>query len=106
MRITDYGSGISREDVKAAFMSHATSKISDARDLDAIYTLGFRGEALASIAAVSRVEILTRARGEDIGTRFVVEGGEAGEPEDAGCPTGTTLIVRDLNFNTPASMKF
>lgn len=106
MRITDNGSGISREDVKAAFMSHATSKISDARDLDAIYTLGFRGEALASIAAVSRVEILTRARGEDIGTRFVVEGGEAGEPEDAGCPTGTTLIVRDLFFNTPARMKF
>ena len=106
IRITDNGCGIARDDVRAAFLSHATSKISNARDLEAIYTLGFRGEALASVAAVARVELLTRTREEETGTHLVVEGGELGQPEDAGCPKGTTLIVRDLFYNTPARMKF
>lgn len=106
IRATDNGTGISRDDVKTAFLSHATSKIADAEDLDSISTLGFRGEALASIAAVSRVEMLTRTAQEDLGTRFVIEGGESVLLDDAGCPKGTTLIIRDLFYNTPARMKF
>ncbi|MDR1806065.1 MAG: DNA mismatch repair endonuclease MutL [Clostridium sp.] len=106
IRVTDDGCGIAREDVRSAFLPHATSKISSAEDLDAICTLGFRGEALASIAAVARVELLTRAAGEEHGTRYVNHGGEELALEDAGCPPGTTFIVRDLFFNTPARMKF
>ncbi len=106
IRITDNGCGIARDDVRAAFLSHATSKIRQSSDLEAIYTLGFRGEALASVAAVARVELLSRAQEEETGTRFTVEGGEQGEPEDAGCPKGTTLIIHDLFYNTPARMKF
>ncbi len=106
IRITDDGCGISREDVPLAFVSHATSKITDAESLNSIASLGFRGEALASIAAVSKVEILTRTEEESIGTRYVVEGGEHILTDDAGCPVGTTLIIRDLFFNTPARMKF
>lgn len=106
IRVTDNGTGISRDDVKTAFLSHATSKIADAEDLDSISTLGFRGEALASIAAVSRVEMLTRTAQEDLGTRYVIEGGESVLLDDAGCPKGTTLIIRDLFYNTPARMKF
>ena len=106
MRITDNGCGIDREDVPVAFMRHATSKISNAQDLDAINTLGFRGEALASISAVSRLEMLTRTKGSDIGTSFKSMGGEETEIQEAGCPAGTTIIVRDLFFNVPARMKF
>lgn len=106
IRITDDGCGISREDTPLAFVSHATSKITDAESLNAISSLGFRGEALASIAAVSKVELLTRTEDESIGTRYVVEGGEHVLTDDAGCPVGTTLIIRDLFFNTPARMKF
>lgn len=106
IRITDNGCGIDRDNIRRAFISHATSKISTADDLNAICTLGFRGEALASIAAVSRVEVMTRAQGEEIGTRYCIEGGEESVLDDAGCPQGTTLIVRDLFYNTPARMKF
>ncbi|MBP3441393.1 MAG: DNA mismatch repair endonuclease MutL [Clostridia bacterium] len=106
IRITDNGCGIDRENVRKAFISHATSKIANENDLNAILTLGFRGEALASIAAVSRVEMMTRAKGEEIGTRYCIEGGEEMLLDDAGCPEGTTLIVRDIFYNTPARMKF
>ncbi len=106
IRVTDNGCGIERADIHNAFLSHATSKISEASDLDAIMTLGFRGEALASISAVSKVELLTRSAAEDVGTRYVIEGGEEILIDDAGCPVGTTLIVRDLFYNTPARLKF
>ena len=106
IRITDNGCGIERSEVRKAFISHATSKITNENDLNSILTLGFRGEALASIAAVSRVEMMTRARGEEIGTRYCIEGGEEILLDDAGCPEGTTLIVRDIFYNTPARMKF
>lgn len=106
IRITDNGCGISRDDVRKAFVSHATSKIATEDDLNSILTLGFRGEALASIAAVSRVEMMTRAKGDETGTRYVIEGGEELIIDDAGCPEGTTLIVRDIFYNTPARMKF
>lgn len=106
IRITDNGCGIDRDNIRKAFISHATSKIATEEDLNAIYTLGFRGEALASIAAVSRVEVMTRAENENIGTRYCIEGGEETVLDDAGCPQGTTLIVRDIFYNTPARMKF
>lgn len=106
IRITDNGCGISRQNVPAAFLSHATSKVRTAQDLNSIFTLGFRGEALASIAAVSRAEMLTRVSGEDTGTRYVIEGSEEKSCSDAGCPIGTTIVVRDLFYNTPARMKF
>ncbi|MEG0979581.1 MAG: DNA mismatch repair endonuclease MutL, partial [Oscillospiraceae bacterium] len=106
IRITDNGCGIEREDVPKAFMSHATSKISVSDDLSSIGTLGFRGEALASVAAVSKTEIMTKVQSEQIGTRCVVIGSEQTELDDAGCPQGTTIVVRDLFFNTPARMKF
>lgn len=106
IRVTDNGCGIARDDVPTAFLSHATSKIKKADDLDAIFTLGFRGEALASVAAVSRVELMTKTAEEFAGTRAVSEGGEMLSVTDAGCPNGTTLIIRDLFYNTPARMKF
>lgn len=106
IRITDNGCGISREDIRNAFISHATSKISTRDDLYAIGTLGFRGEALASIAAVSNVEVLTRTTEEETGTRYCISAGEETLVDDAGCPLGTTIVVRDLFFNTPARMKF
>lgn len=106
IRITDNGCGIDRGNIKKAFISHATSKIKEADDLDSILTLGFRGEALASVAAVSRVEIMTRAEAETVGTRYCIEGGEEILLDDAGCPKGTTIIVRDIFYNTPARMKF
>lgn len=106
IRITDNGCGIAREDIKNAFVSHATSKVGNESDLDSIATLGFRGEALASIAAVSKVEILTRTKEDDIGTRYCIEGGQETLLDDAGCPLGTTLVIRDLFYNTPARMKF
>ena len=106
IRITDNGCGISREDVRNAFISHATSKISVQEDLDAIFTLGFRGEALASVAAVAHVEMMTKTADEEIGTRYCISGGEEVDLSDAGCPDGTTIMIRDLFYNTPARMKF
>jgi len=106
IRITDDGCGIEPDEVETAFLRHATSKIKTEEDLNAIYTLGFRGEALASIAAVAKVEIFTKTRENTFGRCVSVEGGEITESDDAGCSDGTTIIVRDLFFNTPARMKF
>ncbi len=106
MRVTDNGSGIKKDDVKKAFLRHATSKIKSESDLYSIATLGFRGEALASVSAVARVEIITKTKDEETGTRYVIEGGEEKLFEETGCPEGTTIIVRDLFYNTPARMKF
>ena len=106
IRITDDGCGIAPEEVATAFKRHATSKIKTEEDLNAIYTLGFRGEALASIAAVSRIDVFTKTKENEFGHSLFLEGGEIIEEDDAGCPNGTTIIVRDLFFNTPARMKF
>lgn len=106
MRVTDNGRGIKRDDVKNAFLRHATSKISKQDDLENISTLGFRGEALASICAVSKVEIMTKNIEEDDGTRYELLGGEETSFDIIGCPQGTTFIVRDLFYNIPARMKF
>ncbi len=106
IRVTDNGCGIARADVRNAFLRNATSKVATAEDLYAIATLGFRGEALPSIAAMSRVEMLTRTANELAGTRFAAEGGEETALEDSGCPVGTTFLVRDLFYNTPARLKF
>lgn len=106
IRITDDGCGISRDDVKKVFVSHATSKIKESDDLDRIATLGFRGEAMASISAVARVQLLTRTPDAEIGTRYEIAGGQELEIADAGCPVGTTIVVADLFYNTPARMKF
>ena len=106
MRITDNGCGISAEDVPTAFLRHATSKVLHKDDLNSIATLGFRGEALASISAVSHVELLTKTPDSTLGTRYAGGGNEEFSIDEAGCPTGTTIIIRDLFFNTPARMKF
>ena len=106
MRVTDNGCGIMREDVPNAFLRHATSKVLNEKDLDSIATLGFRGEALASVSAVAKVEILTCADNEDVGTSYTIEGGDEISFGDAGCPVGTTIIVRDLFYNIPARQKF
>ncbi len=106
IRITDNGCGIGRDDIRNAFVSHATSKISTADDLNGIFTLGFRGEALASVSAVARVEVMTKTAEDESGTRYVIESGDEILLDDAGCPKGTTLIVRDLFYKTPARMKF
>lgn len=106
IRVTDNGNGIGKEDAGLAFKRHATSKIRSASDLDHIESLGFRGEALASIAAVSRMELITKTAGEKSGIRVRTEGGLTLEKEDTGCPEGTTAIVADLFFNTPARLKF
>ena len=106
MRVSDNGSGILRDDIRPAFIRHATSKVRVEDDLDAIATLGFRGEALASVSSVSHLELITKAREEEIGTRYLIEGGEEISLTDAGCPDGTTFIIRDLFYNVPARMKF
>jgi len=106
IRVTDNGCGISAEDAKTAFLRHATSKLRDAEGLAAIGTLGFRGEALAAIAAVSRIEMMTRLSDADEGISLTLEAGEVVDMSPAGCPEGTTIIVRDLFFNTPARLKF
>lgn len=106
IRITDNGHGIFRSDVPTAFLRHATSKISNEVDLNSIGTLGFRGEALASISAVSKIELITRTEKEIAGTLIKLAGGEITETGDVGCPVGTTVIVRELFYNTPARMKF
>ena len=106
LRVTDDGKGIPADQLKTAFLRHATSKLRTEYDLEAIGTLGFRGEALAAIAAVARVQVLTR-RGEDtLGATLFIEGGEVLSQEEAGCPQGTTMLIRDLFFNTPARLKF
>ena len=106
IRVTDNGCGIPKEEVELAFKRHATSKISKMRDLDSIETLGFRGEALSSIAAVSRTEIITKSPEEPVGTSVVNEGGNIISVSDTGCPDGMTIVVRDLFYNTPARLKF
>lgn len=106
MRVSDNGSGILKEDIRPAFIRHATSKVRDEDDLGSIATLGFRGEALASVSSVSHLELITKAREEELGTRYLIEGGEEISFEDAGCPDGTTFIIRDLFYNVPARMKF
>lgn len=106
IRVTDNGCGIEKEDVELAFKRHATSKIKHAEDLDSITSLGFRGEALASIAAVSRTELISKTAGEKSGIRIILNGGEIAEKSDIGCPEGTTVIIEDLFYNTPARLKF
>ena len=106
MRVTDNGHGIMREDIRNAFLRHATSKVANENDLDSISTLGFRGEALASVSAVAKVELITCADCEEVGTCYVIEGGDEVSFSDAGCPVGTTIIVRDLFYNIPARQKF
>ena len=106
MRVTDDGCGFQREDVKIAFLRHATSKVREQEDLDHIRTLGFRGEALASISAVSRLQLITCSQKEENGTSYTIEGGEEIAFEDVGCPVGTTFVIRDLFFNIPARAKF
>ena len=106
MQIIDDGCGIDYAEVPLAFLRHATSKISDENDLFSISTLGFRGEALASVAAVAKVNLFTKAHNAEFGTHYRIEGGEEIEYEEAGCADGTTIIVEDLFYNTPARMKF
>lgn len=106
IRVTDNGCGILPEDIKIAFKRHATSKISSVQDLDSIKTLGFRGEALASICAVSRVELISKTSTNKIGRRLIAEGSEIILDEGCGCPDGTTVTVRDLFYNVPARKKF
>ena len=106
LRLTDNGCGMAAEDAKTAFLRHATSKLRTAEDLAAIGTMGFRGEALAAIASVSRIDIMTKTAGSLVGTSLHLEAGNITEESEAGCPDGTTIIIRDLFFNTPARMKF
>ncbi len=106
IRITDNGCGMTFDDLPLAFVRHATSKISDKDDLSAINTLGFRGEALASVCAVSKVEVMTKRNEDDLGSHYVIEGGEEIEHDAIGCPNGTTFIIRDIFYNVPARLKF
>ena len=106
LRITDNGCGMSAEDARTAFLRHATSKLRTAEDLAAIGTLGFRGEALAAIASVSRIDLMTKTPGSISGTSLMLEAGKITDEDEVGCPDGTTIIVRDLFYNTPARMKF
>jgi len=106
LRVTDNGCGMAPEDARTAFLRHATSKLRTADDLAAITTMGFRGEALAAIASVSRIDLLTKTPGSISGTALTLEAGNITEESEAGCPDGTTIIVRDLFYNTPARMKF
>lgn len=106
IRITDNGCGISYEDVPTAFLRHATSKLNVKDDLDRITTLGFRGEALASICAVAKCEVITKPKNDEYGTRYAIEGTKEILWEKTGCPDGTTIIVRDIFFNVPARLKF
>lgn len=106
MRVTDDGCGIAHDEIPSAFLRHATSKVRSAEDLNEIATLGFRGEALASVAAVARVELLTKEADEEYGSSFKISGGEIAEHERTGCPNGTTILIRDLFYNIPARRKF
>ena len=106
IRITDNGSGMEAEQVPLAFLRHATSKIEKVEDLTHIASLGFRGEALSSIAAVSQVELITKTPSAISGTRYVIEGGKEQSLEEMGAPEGTTFLIRNLFYNTPARSKF
>ena len=106
IRVTDNGCGIARDEVEKAFLRHATSKIETVKDLEAIETLGFRGEALASVCAVTRTELLTKRQDDKTGTRLIIHGGEIISNMATGCPDGTTIIITDLFYNTPARLKF
>ena len=106
LRVTDNGCGMEKDDIPTAFLRHATSKIKEEADLQHIRSLGFRGEALASIASVAKVELLTKRKEDFLGSRYVIEGGEEKSFEDAGCPDGTTFFIRDLFYNVPARRKF
>ena len=106
LRVTDNGCGMSSEDARTAFLRHATSKLRTAEDLAAIGTMGFRGEALAAIASVSRIDLMTKTPGSLLGTSLQLEAGKITDESEVGCPDGTTIIIRDLFFNTPARMKF
>lgn len=106
LRVTDNGCGIAPNEVRMAFENHATSKLSSEQELHGVRTLGFRGEALPSIAAVSKVEMTTRQRGQDVGMRINVEGGKVVSLREAGCPEGTTVIMRDIFYNTPVRRAF
>ena len=106
LRVTDNGCGMAPQDARTAFLRHATSKLRTAEDLAAIGTMGFRGEALAAIASVSRIDLMTKTAGSLTGTSLTLEAGEVLEESEVGCPDGTTIIIRDLFFNTPARMKF
>ena len=106
IRITDNGSGISKDDIPMAFLRHSTSKIKSIEDLMNVSSLGFRGEALSSIAAVSQVELITKTSDDFTGSRYVIEGGNEISLEEVGAPDGTTFIVRNLFYNTPVRRKF
>lgn len=106
IRITDNGTGIEKEDIPKAFLRHSTSKIKSVEDLLVVSSLGFRGEALSSIAAVGQIELITKTRSALLGTRYLIDGGVEKSCEDIGCPSGTTFIVRNLFYNTPARRKF
>ena len=106
LRVTDDGKGIPADELPTAFLRHATSKLRTEYDLEAIGTLGFRGEALAAIAAVSRIDVMSRTADAPLGASMSLEGGQPGPVEEAGCPLGTTMVVRDLFYNTPARLKF
>ena len=106
MRVTDNGCGMAYDEVPTAFLRHATSKLSTAEELENIHTLGFRGEALASVSAVARAEVLTKCPEDDLGTAYKISGGEEELHDQTGCPDGTTIILRDLFYNTPARLKF
>ena len=106
IRVTDNGKGISQDDLEIAFERHATSKIRQAEDLETVKSMGFRGEALASIAAISHVEMVSKYVEANAGNRIVVEAGNVLEFEEAGCPNGTSITVTNLFFNTPVRYKF
>ena len=106
IKITDNGKGIAQDDLEIAFERHATSKIRSADDLDTVTSMGFRGEALASIAAISNIEMVSKTKEQETGYRIVVEGGDVLEKEEVGCQTGTTIVVKNLFFNTPVRYKF
>ena len=106
IKVTDNGKGIAQDDLEIAFERHATSKIRSADDLNTVTSMGFRGEALASIAAISNVELISKTSNQDTGYKVVVEAGNILSKEEAGCPTGTSITVRNLFFNTPVRYKF
>ena len=106
IRVTDNGTGIEREDVRNAFLRHSTSKIRKVEDLTNISSLGFRGEALSSIAAVTHTELITKAAQEVVGSRYLIDGGVENSLEDVAAPTGTTFMIRQLFYNVPARRKF
>ena len=106
IKITDDGSGISEDDMEISFERHATSKIRSSKDLQTVTTMGFRGEALASICAISRVEMVSKTANDEIGHKIIVEGGQIKEKSEIGCQKGTTITVENLFYNTPVRYKF